>query len=89
MIYKNVLLVMPIWFYGWHSLFSGTQIYNFQLYSAYNVVFTSIPVIWFTTLDKEYEKDVLLRRPRLYRIGIENVYFNKWVFWRWFAYATW
>ena len=24
MFYKNVLLVIPIWFYGWFSLFSGT-----------------------------------------------------------------
>ena len=89
MIYKNVLLVIPIWFYGWLSLFSGQQIYNFQLYSAYNVLFTSVPVIWFTTWDKEYTREVLMKRPRLYRIGLENVYFNFWVFWRWFIYATW
>ena len=30
-----------------------------------------------------------MKRPRLYRIGLENVYFNFWVFWRWFIYATW
>ena len=29
MFYKNILLVVPIWSYGWFSLFSGTQIYNF------------------------------------------------------------
>ncbi len=80
---------MPIWFYGWMSAFSGTQIYNFQLYSAYNVFFTSLPIIWFTTWDKEYKSKVLLSRPSLYKIGLENIYFNKWVFWRWFFYATW
>ena len=89
MFYKNILLVVPIWFYGWFSLFSGTQIYNFQLYAAYNVFFTSLPIIWFTTWDKEYHSHVLLNKPRLYRIGIENRYFNKWVFWRWFFYASW
>ena len=52
-------------------------------------MFTSVPIIWFTTWDKEYKSEVLLRRPRLYRIGLENTYFNKWVFWRWFFYATW
>lgn len=87
--YKNILLTIPIWFYGWSSMFSGTQIYNFQMYSLYNVVFTSAPIIWFTTWDKEYTAEVLLKRPRLYRIGLDNVYFNKWVFWRWFFYATW
>jgi len=89
MFYKNVLLVIPIWFYGWSSVFSGTQIYNFQLYSAYNVIFTSVPIIWFTTWDKEYSREILLTKPSLYRIGLENIYFNKWVFWRWFFYATW
>lgn len=89
MFYKNVLLVVPIWFYGFFSLFSGTQIYNFQLYSAYNVIFTAVPIIWFTTWDNEYSRSVLLSRPQLYRIGLENVYFNNWIFWRWFFYATW
>ena len=89
MFYKNVLLVVPIWFYGVLSVFSGTQIYNFQLYSAYNVLYTAVPIIWFTTWDKEYDRKVLLNHPRLYRIGLENTHFNKWVFWRWFFYATW
>ena len=70
-------------------MFSGTQIYNFQLYALYNVAFTSVPIIWFTTWDKEYTPEVLLRRPKLYRIGIENVYFNTVIFWRWFFYAFW
>ena len=87
--YKNVLLVVPIWFFGWDSMFGGTQIYNFQLYAAYNVCFTAVPIIWFSTWDKEYSSKVLLSRPNLYRIGLENIYFNKATFWRWFFYATW
>jgi hypothetical protein len=71
------------------SVFAGTEIYNFQLYSAYNVCFTALPIIWFTTWDKEYSSEVLLSKPNLYRIGLDNVYFSKWVFWRWFFYATW
>ena len=31
----------------------------------------------------------MIRRPRLYKIGLENVYFTKWVFWRWVFYAFW
>ena len=87
--YKNVLLVMPIWYFGWKSLFSGQQIYNFQLYALYNVIFTAAPIVWFTTWDKEYEAERLLKRPALYHIGLENVYFNGPIFWRWFFYAAW
>ena len=88
MYYKNILLVMPIWFYGFFSQFSGTQIYNLGLLSLYNVTFTSLPVIWFTTWDREYEREILLSRPRLYRIGLENRYFSKFMFGRWIFYAT-
>lgn len=30
-----------------------------------------------------------MRQPKLYRIGLEDVFFNSWVFWRWFFYAVW
>jgi magnesium-transporting ATPase (P-type) len=32
MFYKNVIYVIPIWFYGWLSFFSGTPIFNNVLY---------------------------------------------------------
>ena len=84
MFYKNVFEVMPIWMYGWLSTFSGTPIYAQVLYQLYNVVFTSWPIIWFATYDTEYDKGVLMKRPKLYWIGINDVFFNKAVFWRWF-----
>ena len=87
MFYKNVFEVMPIWMYGWLSTFSGTSIYATILYQCYNTVFTSWPVIWFATNDFEFSKKILLKRPKLYWIGINDVYFNKWVFWRWFFYG--
>lgn len=30
-----------------------------------------------------------MRQPKLYRIGLEDVFFNVYVFWRWFFYAVW
>ena len=87
MFYKNVFEVMPIWMYGWMSTFSGTPIYAIILYQAYNIVFTSWPIIWFATYDWEYAKEELLKRPKLYWIGMNDVYFNRYVFWRWFFYA--
>ena len=75
--------------YGFVSLFTGVVIYNASLYVLFNLCFTSLPIIWFATCDFEYPKHVIIKRPRLYRIGIENVYFNKSVFWRWIFYAFW
>ena len=89
MFYKNVLEVTPVWVYGFLSCFSGTFFYNTVLYTDYNVQFTGFPIIWFACYDWEYSKEVLLSRPKLYKIGLNNVYFNKTVFWRWFFYAVW
>ena len=89
MFYKNILETVPVFMFGVLSWFSGTQIYNGFLYVSFNVFFTAWPVIWFATFDYEYTKDVLLKRPHLYRIGLENVYFNKTSFWRWIIYAFW
>ena len=89
MFYKNILETIPIFMYGFVSLFTGVVIYNASLYVLFNLCFTSLPIIWFATCDFEYPKHVIIKRPRLYRIGIENVYFNKSVFWRWIFYAFW
>lgn len=89
MFYKNVLYVTPIFMYGWLSFFSGVTIFNLWLYNFYNIIFTGLPIIWFAVFDFEYEKEVLLRNPKLYRIGLDNVFFTPTVFWRWFVYAVW
>lgn len=89
MFYKNVLYVIPIFMYGFVSFFSGTVIYDVLFYQMYNVIFTGLPVIWFAVFDWEFDKAQLMRQPKLYKIGLEDVFFNAWVFWRWFFYAVW
>ena len=89
MFYKNVLYVTPIWMYGFLSFFSGTGIYDPYLYQCYNIFFTGAPIIYFAVFDWEYKKDYFLKRPKLYMIGLEDVFFNPTVFWRWFFYAVW
>ena len=59
------------------------------MYMTFNLFYTSWPIIWFATFDYEYPKSFMITRPRLYRIGMDNVFFSKWVFWRWIFYAIW
>lgn len=89
MFYKNVLYVIPIWVFGFVSQFSATAIYNIWLYQLYNITFTSLPIMWFAIFDWEHSKEEFLKTPKYYRIGLDDVYFNKYVFWRWFFYAIW
>lgn len=48
-----------------------------------------MPVIWFAVFDWEHTKEVFLDTPKLYAIGMNDVYFNTIAFWRWFFYAVW
>ena len=89
MFYKNVLYVMPLFYYGFLSQMSGTQLYDLILYNMYNCIFTGMPVIWFSTFDWEHPKEKLLSDPYLYKIGLKNYCFNKFMFARWLFYAVW
>lgn len=89
MFYKNILETVPIYMYGFLSLFSGVVIYNSLLYISFNTCYTALPIIWFATQDSEYTKQLLAYRPRFYKIGLNDAHFNKWVFTRWVFYAFW
>lgn len=79
--YKNIIFVLPIFWYGLLSLFSGTQIYNPWLYQSYNFAYTGLPICWFCTFDWQYTKQQLMADPSLYSIGLQDRCFNKFVFW--------
>jgi phospholipid-transporting ATPase len=89
MFYKNVIYVMPIFFFGLKSLFSGTQIYDVYLYNAYNIFFTGLPIGWFAVCDWQYTKQELLSNMKHYSIGLENKCFNPFRFWTWYFMAVW
>jgi phospholipid-transporting ATPase len=89
MFYKNVLYVLPIFYFGILSQFSGTSFYNEFFYQSYNILFTGAPVCWYCTFDWQYSKERLLKDPYLYRIGLKNQCFNSFIFWRWYLYAVW
>lgn len=88
MFYKNVIYVLPIFYYGFYSCFSGTQIYDTYLYNMYGVFFTGMPICWYATFDQEYDKVRLLSDVRLYQIGLKDKCFNPLKFWMWYFMAA-
>ena len=72
MFYKNVLYVLPIFFYGIYNAFSGTNFYDLNMYNIYNIAFTGVPIGWFCMFDWQYEKQKFLQEPHLYMIGLKN-----------------
>ncbi|CAM9830897.1 unnamed protein product, partial [Choristocarpus tenellus] len=52
MFYKNALLVLPQFLFGFVSLFSGQSFYYDIMYQSFNIFFTGLPIIAFGVLDQ-------------------------------------
>lgn len=53
----------------------------------FNPAFTSMPIIWFGTMDFEHPKEKLMSDPKLYKYGIRELHFNNRIFVKWVMYA--
>lgn len=49
--YKNILFVVPQFWFGFLSVFSGQPLYEQWIYQLYNIIFTSIPIMWYAIFD--------------------------------------
>ena len=84
--YKNFLFVMPLFYVGFYSFFSGQTIYDPWLYQLYNIAFTVLPIIWFGIYDSERSRYESLNNPKYYS-GLNQKWFNSWKFWEWIFYG--
>lgn len=85
--YKNVLYVMPQYYFGFNSAFSGQTLYDPFIYQLYNITMTSLPIMFYALFDFEYRKDTFLRKPHLYKLGMESRAFGRTIFIQWLIYA--
>lgn len=81
--YKNVLLVVPQWYYGFYSLMSGQNFYFDLIYQFYNAAFTFLPCLFFAVLDQDVSSKIAEKYPQLYRDGPQHVTITHTVFWKW------
>lgn len=81
--YKNALMVLPQYWFGFYSGFSGQPLYEPWMYQCYNIAFTAFPIIWFGVFDFQCDKKDFLQNPSLYKLGLENQCFNKPTFYKW------
>eukprot|EP01066_Platyproteum_vivax_P006656 Platyproteum_vivax@DN2402_c0_g2_i1.p1 len=76
MFYKNIVLVLPQFYFAFVSRFSGQKLYFEYMYHIYNVVFTAIPIMIFGVLDQDVTRALSLRYPSLYKLGNEDFHFS-------------
>lgn len=82
--YKNVIFVMPLFWYGIFNDFDGTYLYEYTFLMLFNLFFTSVPVITLATMDQDVPDYVSLLIPQLYRAGIQG--HKSWDIWRFIFY---
>ena len=87
--YKNAIFVLPQYWFGFLSVFSGQTLYEAWIYQLYNIVFTAIPIMWFALFDFEKPKEKFLAKPKYYSIGLNSECFSIDIFWRWIIYGAW
>jgi phospholipid-transporting ATPase len=85
--YKNFLFVMPHFWFGIISYFSGQSLYDPWIYQLFNIIFASFPIIWFGIYDKEVSYDILVSDYRYYTQGIIGKLFHSLRFWKWIVYG--
>lgn len=57
------------------------MMFDYALVTLYNLVFTSIPIIFLGIWDQDLNAKLSLKYPQLYRMGLRNDKFKVWQFW--------
>ena len=85
--YKNTLTIGAQVFFSFYSRFSNQIIYDKILYQMYNLIFTLIPIIWYSIFDKEIKYSTLQQKPKYYIQGIKGKCMNYVRLWKWIIYG--
>ena len=101
--YKNILYICTQYVLGFWSVFSAQVLYEPFIYQLYNIMFTSIPIMYYALFDFEYDKfnteiddqkrelsankKFLMNNPELYRIGINYSCYSLTLFTKWLLYG--
>lgn len=57
------------------------MMFDYALVTLYNLLFTSLPIIFLGIWDQDLSADISLRYPELYRMGLRSDKFKTWRFW--------
>eukprot|EP01123_Difflugia_compressa_P015039 TRINITY_DN8255_c0_g1_i1.p1 TRINITY_DN8255_c0_g1~~TRINITY_DN8255_c0_g1_i1.p1 ORF type:complete len:396 (+),score=49.76 TRINITY_DN8255_c0_g1_i1:34-1188(+) len=83
-IWKNAIRVMSQLWFEIHSGYGTQTIYDTWTIQAWNMIFTSFPMVAVTALDYDVSATASMKYPQLYKHGQENREFNYVRFFGWF-----
>ncbi|EDW29912.1 GL15838 [Drosophila persimilis] len=82
--YKNIVFMGIMFLFQFHTLFSSSSVYDSLFLTLYNVIYTSLPILFIAITEKPYTEEKLMRTPQLYKKNTDNKqlhwpYFLMWV----------
>ena len=80
--YKNIVFTSPFIYFGFKNFFSGLAFYDALLLQFFDMLYAVLPMFYFAVMDREYDTEIYLERPELYKAGLESFYFNNKIFWK-------
>ncbi|CDW74651.1 p-type atpase [Stylonychia lemnae] len=87
MYYKNIIYISSQLWFAFLNQFSAQTIFELWIQQVYNIIFTSLPVIWFAVFDQQHSRKYLLSKPSTYKKGPQKRHLNSKVFWAYVLYA--
>ncbi|KAL0077663.1 hypothetical protein F4703DRAFT_1880396 [Phycomyces blakesleeanus] len=79
--FKNIVWTFVLFWYQIFCQFNGTILFDYALVTLYNLIFTSLPIIFLGIWDQDLSAKISLAYPELYRMGLRNDKFKVWRFW--------
>ena len=79
--YKNIVWTFVLFWYQIFCQFTGSMMFEYALVTLYNLIFTSLPIIFLGIWDQDLSAKISLMNPELYRLGLRNDLFKTWRFW--------
>lgn len=70
--YKNLVLVMTLFFYSMYTGYSGTSLYEDNILAGYNF-FLGLPILVLGLLDKDVSANYAMNHPEMYISGRRNM----------------
>lgn len=78
MIMKNILMIIPQALFNIFTNFSPTILYQELLLSTYNVIWTSLPPLFYGCFEQDVSPDSMMRYPQLYVEARNGRYLSWW-----------
>lgn len=80
-------MVVPLFLFGFQSLFSAQPLYDSWLLMCYNMFFTALPTFIFGVFEQDLSREDLLANPGLYKMFARNSMLSLRRFACWVGYA--